>query len=70
MPEATKAAIAIDPWKLGIFTRRLNDAGYAFENCGALTPSILVLRVDTDDLVTLGAVVRAANDEARKEFTP
>lgn len=59
-----KAGIAIDAWKLPIFERRLKQAGYSFENAGALTAGCLILTVITDNAVALGEVVKAANSEA------
>lgn len=67
---AMKAAIAIDAWKLDIFERRLGQAGYAFENAGALTTGTLVLKVSTDNLSALGEVVKAANAEAARTGAP
>lgn len=57
------AGVVIDEWKLPIFERHLNRAGYAFKNAGTMAGS-LVLRVDTTNLVALAEVVRAANEEA------
>ena len=57
------AGIMIDEWKLPIFERHLNQAGYAFKNAGGMAGS-LVLRVDTTNLVALAEVVKAANEEA------
>ena len=59
-----KAAIAIDDWKLPIFERHLNQAGYAFDNVGRFTASTLILQVSTDNPDALAIVVKAANDEA------
>lgn len=59
-----KAAIAIDNWKLPIFTRHLNQSGYAFENKGQFTADTLILHVETDNAEALGAVCLAANTEA------
>ena len=57
------AGIMIDEWKLPIFERHLNQAGYAFKNAGVMGGS-LVLRVDTTNLVALAEVVKAASEEA------
>lgn len=65
-----KAAIAIDPWKLEIFTRRLQQAGYVFQNAGHLTAGALVLKVQTANLEALGVVVKAANEEAARTGRP
>lgn len=60
----TKAGIAIDDWKLPIFERHLSQAGYAFDNAGRIMAGTLLLRVDTENLVALSEVVKAANAEA------
>lgn len=59
-----KAAIAIDDWKLPIFSRHLTQAGYAFTKAQGLTPDMLILSVETPNVNALGSVVRAANTEA------
>jgi hypothetical protein len=65
-----KAAIAIDEWKLPIFERRLQHAGYSWTNAGHLTTGTLVLTVETTNLEALGVVVKAANDEAARTGAP
>lgn len=62
-----KAAIAIDTWKLPIFTRHLVGAGYEFKHAGSLVSGTLMLTVTTDDMPALAVVVKAANDEAAQE---
>jgi hypothetical protein len=61
-----KAGIAIDAWKLPIFERHLQQAGYSFENKGAFTDDTLILHVITDNQTALATVVKAANDEAAR----
>lgn len=65
----TRAAIAIDDWKLPIFKRHLAQAGYAFEECPGLTDEMLLLKVQTDNLSALAVIVRAANTEAAGKGT-
>lgn len=65
-----KVAIVIDNWKLPIFTRRLQHSGYSFDQIGGLTPDSMVLRVDTENVVSLGEVVKAANTECAKTGAP
>lgn len=62
----SKAAIAIDDWKLPIFERRLTQSGYAFTNVGVLVKGVLVLQVETDNVEALAVVIKAANDEAAR----
>lgn len=61
---SAKAAIAIDDWKLPIFKRHLEAAGYTFTQSVGFTPSTLLLAVAHDDLGALHGVVKAANTEA------
>lgn len=65
-----KAGIAIDEWKLPIFERRLQQAGYSFKNAGLLTTGTLILQVETTNLEALYVVVKAANDEAAQTGAP
>ena len=60
----SKAAIAINEWKLPIFERHLKQAGYTFEKGPGLSVDALILVVNTSNINALEAVVRAANDEA------
>lgn len=69
-PKPKKAGIAIDAWKLSIFQRHLQQAGYTFENKGALPSGALLLRVDTTNLEALATVVKAADTEAAKTGAP
>jgi hypothetical protein len=59
-----KAGIVIDKWKLPIFSRRLKEAGFAYEEVGSLTSDSLTLVVVTDNAQALGQAVLAANKEA------
>lgn len=59
-----KAAIVIDRWKLPIFTRLLEEAGFSYEEVGALAEGTLTLIVETTEGLRLAKVVAAANAEA------
>ena len=61
-----KVGIAIDPWKLPIFERRLSQAGYKYEVAGDPAGAFLTISVETTNPMALGNVVEAANLEARK----
>lgn len=65
-----KAAVAIDNWKLPIFERHLQQAGYSFERVDGLTKDAMILTVTTENLVALGEVVKAANTEAARTGAP
>lgn len=60
-----KVGIAIDSWKLKIFKRRLDLAGFPFKKNPGVTDDTLLLTVDTDDPARLGKLVLEANKEAR-----
>ena len=65
MSEQTrKAAVVIDNWKLPIFERHLLASGYQFNKADGLTPSSMVLSVQTTNLQALALIVKAANTEA------
>ena len=59
-----KVGIVLDAWKLTIFKRRLDAAGYAYEQHPGVTADTITLTVITEDQTPLVAVVKAANDEA------
>lgn len=59
-----KAGIVIDRWKLPIFTRLLREAGFSYEEVGAIAEGALTLIVETHDGLRLAKTVAAANAEA------
>lgn len=62
-----KAGIAIDKWKLPIFSRILVEKGYHYEEGPGLTPDTLFLFVHTDNMQALAQTVLACNKEAAKQ---
>lgn len=58
-----KAGIAIDDWKLPIFTAHLREAGYTFKTRPGVTADTLLLTVETDNGIALQKVVESANRE-------
>ena len=64
-----KAAIVLDDWKLPIFKRHLNDAGFEYTQFSGPTQGCITLTVITEDAARLGEVVRTANIEAKKIST-
>lgn len=60
------AAVAIDDWKLEVFKKHLDDAGYRYEQLPGLTAGTIILKVSYDRIKDLAPVVKAANDEARR----
>ncbi len=61
-----KAAIGIDNWKLPIFTRHLEGAGYSFEQF-PFTSDSMILKVKTNSVAALQKVVEAAQKECRSQ---
>jgi hypothetical protein len=62
-----RAAIAIDNWKLPIFKRHLDAAGFDYEELFGVTHDTMFLSVVTEDVDSLAVVVKAANAEAARE---
>jgi len=58
------AAIAIDSWKLPVFTKMLKKAGYQFTKAKGLTDDTLFLKVETEDLEKLKDLVIRMNTAA------
>lgn len=57
------AGIAIDRWKLPIFTRHLEAAGYSITEEPAFSPETMMLKVPYEDLAPLQKVIEAAQAE-------
>lgn len=58
-----KAGIAVDDWKLPVFRKRLEEAGFTYADAGALTAGTTMLTVETDDAIRLAAVVARCQAE-------
>lgn len=61
-----KVGIALDNWKLPIFRKMLSDAGYTYEDGGALTYDSTLLTIVTDNMLRLKDVVAACQRECAK----
>lgn len=61
-----KAGIAVDDWKLPYFRKGLEEAGYTYEDGGALTATTTLLKVETDDMLKLKAVLEKCALACRK----
>lgn len=61
-----KAGIAVDNWKLPVFRKRLAEAGYHYEDGGALTAEATILTVETSNMLALKKVIERCQDECRK----
>lgn len=58
-----KAAIVLDKWKLQIFKRFLDAAGYRYTEHQGVTPETLTLRVEYQWVHELQPIIEAANEE-------
>lgn len=58
--------IAIDKWKLPVFTRILNREGIGFKKHPGLTADTLLIKVKTFDVDALQRVVEEAQMECSK----
>ena len=61
-----KVGIAVDNWKLPVFRRRLEAAGYRYEDGGGLTQDATILTVETTDILALKKVIEACQNDCRK----
>lgn len=61
-----KATIAVDNWKLPVFRRRLEAAGYKYEDAGPFTGDTTILTVETNDLLRLKRVLEECQAECRR----
>ena len=60
------AGIAIDSWKLPIFKRHLDAAGFTYTEHPGITADTLLLKVQTEWAHKLQPIVQAANDECAR----
>lgn len=60
-----KAGVVIDAWKLPVFKRHLDAAGYQYTEHPGITPDTLTLKVICEWAHKLQPIVKAANDECR-----
>lgn len=61
-----KAGIAVDNWKLPVFRKRLTEAGYAYEDGGAITAEATLLTVETNNMLALKKVLEKCQTECRR----
>jgi hypothetical protein len=64
------AGVVIDDWKLPVFKRHLDAAGYAYTEHPGITPDTLTLKVTCEWVHKLQPIVKAANDECRNTGAP
>ena len=61
-----KVGIGIDKWKLEIFSRHLEEAGYSFA-CHEFTRDTYFLQVQTESISALAKVIGAADKECKDD---
>lgn len=61
-----KAGIAVDNYKLPVFRKRLTEAGYTYQDGGALIGDTTLLTVETNDMLALKKVLERCQAECRK----
>lgn len=61
------AGVVIDDWKLPIFKRHLDGAGYKYTEHPGVTHGTLTLRVNYAWVSELKPIIEAANEECRNE---
>lgn len=52
--------IVVDDWKLPIFKKKLDDAGYSYTETPGLISETSLLKVEDAEVEKLGVVVKAA----------
>ena len=57
------AAVAIDNWKLPIFKRHLDEAGFKYEGPIQFTVYTMILKVKCEWAADLHPIIKAANEE-------
>jgi hypothetical protein len=57
------AGVAIDHWKLSIFKKHLDGAGYSYTEHPGVTADILLLKVKYEWVADLQPIIEAANTE-------
>lgn len=65
-PITLTAGIALDDWKLPVFRKRLEAAGYAYRDAGGFTANTTILTVETDDMLALKRVIEACQAECHE----
>lgn len=58
-----KAAVCLDDWKLPVFRRHLDAAGYQYEEAVSFTPGTSILQVHYEWVSKLQTVLEAAGRE-------
>lgn len=67
---AKVAGIALDEWKLSIFRKHLDAAGFTYEGPAPFTKGCVILRVRYDSISEIKSVVEAAQAECANQGMP
>lgn len=65
-----RAGIAVDDWKLPVFRKRLTEAGFEYQDGGALTAAATLLTVETADVLKLKRVIERCQAECARKGKP
>lgn len=61
------AAVIIEKWKLQIFEKHLNEAGYSYEQKPGITADTLILSVSYEWVAELQPIIESAQKECAME---
>lgn len=61
-----KAEVVLDDWKLPIFKKHLDKAGYTYEQFSGPTQGCITLSVETEFISTLQPVIEKCQTESAK----
>lgn len=61
------AGVVIDDWKLPIFKKYLDAAGYIYTEHPGITAKTITLRVQCEWVSKLKPIIEAANEECKSE---
>lgn len=62
-----KAGVVIDAWKLPIFKKHLDEAGYNYQQFNGPTKGVITLQVEYVFVKDVQPIIEAANSECAKE---
>lgn len=65
-----KAGIILDNWKQSIFERRLKEAGYSWTISQGFTEDGMVITIETPNVIALGEVIKACEEECEMTGEP
>ncbi len=63
MPETKIAGVGLDRWKLPIFKKHLDAAGFKYDDPVPFTPGTVILKVHYEWVHQLKPIIEAAQEE-------